>query len=78
LFISFQGLIQMAKQKQHGGARKGAGRKPASPEGKAVVVTASVPEGLVAKLDELSVEKEWNRSAAVTEAIRRLVSAKRR
>ncbi|MBC8350383.1 MAG: ribbon-helix-helix protein, CopG family [Planctomycetes bacterium] len=68
----------MGKKKQHGGSRKGAGRKPAHPEGKAVVVTASVPEGLVAKLDAMSAKNDWNRSAAVTEAIRRLVSAKRR
>lgn len=66
------------KKKQHGGARKGSGRKPTNPEGKAVVVTASVPEGLVAKLDAMSAENDWSRSAAVTEAIRRMVSAKRR
>lgn len=54
---------------------KGAGRKPPNPEGRAVIVTASVPNGLVAKLDVLTVENEQNRSAVVT-VIRQLVSAK--
>ena len=62
----------MVKKKQHGGKRKGAGRKP-SPEGKAVLVTASVPESLVNGLDRLADSKGWNRSQAITEAIRGLV-----
>jgi len=64
----------MAK-KQHGGKREGSGRKPSSPDGKTVVIAASVPESLVTKLDELAERNEWNRSKAVTEAIRGLVSA---
>ena len=47
------------------------------PEGPTVVVAASVPEALIAKLDELAEQRGWNRSEAVTEAIRRLVKAKR-
>lgn len=64
----------MATETQHGGKRKGAGRKPASPEGRTKAVTASVPEGLVAQLDRLAEKNGWNRSQAVTEAIRRLLS----
>lgn len=67
----------MAKKVQHGGRRAGAGRKP-NPEGKAVLVTASVPGSLVDKLDALADTKGWNRSQAVTEAIRGLVAGKRR
>jgi hypothetical protein len=64
----------MAKKKQHGGKRKGAGRKVANPEeGKATVVAASVPSGLVEDLDALAAERGWNRSQAITEAVRRLI-----
>lgn len=64
----------MAKKRQHGGKRVGAGRKP-SPEGKTVLVGATVPAELVEKLDAFREERGWNRSKAVTEAIRGLVSA---
>ncbi|MDE2103959.1 MAG: ribbon-helix-helix protein, CopG family [Patescibacteria group bacterium] len=64
-------------EKQHGGARPGAGRKPSNPEGRTTPVAAAVPIALVAKLDELAAQRGWNRSEAVTEAIRRLVKAKR-
>jgi len=67
----------MAKKKQHGGKRKGAGRKVANPEGKVVVLAASVPGELVERLDGLATERGWNRSQAVTEAIRGLLDAKR-
>ena len=64
----------MAKKKQHGGKRKGAGRKVANPdEGKATVIAASVPSGLVDELDELAAERGWNRSQAITEAVRRML-----
>ena len=63
--------------KQRGGARPGAGRKVANPEGRTAPLTAAVPESLIAQLDELAAERGWNRSEAVTEAIRRLVKAKR-
>jgi len=65
------------KKKQHGGKREGAGRKVVNPDGKAIIVAASVPERLVERMDELAEERGWNRSQAVTEAIRGLVSAKR-
>jgi hypothetical protein len=65
-------------EKQHGGKRVGAGRKVASPEGKTIPVTAAVPEGLIASLDELAGQRGWNRSEAVTEAVRRLVNSKRK
>jgi len=67
----------MGKKKQHGGKRAGAGRKVANPEGPATTVTASVPASLVAGLDEIAAEREWNRSQAVTEAIRRLVKSRK-
>lgn len=63
----------MAKKKTHGGSRKGAGRKPASNEGATVNVGATVPASLIDKLDDLRQKKGWNRSQAITEAIRRLV-----
>ncbi|HEV3339808.1 MAG TPA: ribbon-helix-helix domain-containing protein [Pirellulales bacterium] len=66
----------MAK-KQHGGRRPGAGRKPSNPEGRTSFVGATVPEALIEKLDEVAAARGWNRSEAVTEAIRRLVKAKR-
>ena len=58
--------------KTHGGKRPGAGRKP-HPEGATMVIAVSVPGVLVERLDSLAVEKSWNRSEAVTEAIRRLL-----
>jgi metal-responsive CopG/Arc/MetJ family transcriptional regulator len=68
----------MAKKKAaHGGARKGAGRKP-NPEGKAVTVVVTVPESLVAGLDALAQAKGWGRSQTVTEAIRHFVTMRRR
>ena len=66
----------MAK-KQHGGKRAGSGRKPGA-EGPAVIVTASVPESLVAGLDRVAESEGWNRSKAVTEAIRGLLKRKDR
>ena len=66
----------MGKKKQHGGKREGAGRKPANPEGTTVVVAASVPEDLVGQLDDLAEKRGWNRSQAITEAIRGLLKRK--
>jgi hypothetical protein len=64
----------MAKKKQHGGKRKGAGRKIANPtEGKVTVIAASVPSGLIDELDGLATERGWNRSQAITEAVRKLL-----
>jgi ribbon-helix-helix CopG family protein len=66
----------MSKKTVHGGKRKGAGRKPANPEGATVVVAASVPEALATALDELADARGWNRSRAITEAIRGLLKRK--
>ncbi len=69
----------MAKKKSNmGGAREGAGRPVLNPEGKAVLVTASVPEGLMTQLNALAESKSWGRSKAVTEAIRAYVARKKR
>ena len=68
----------MAKKKQHGGRRKGAGRKPAHPEGRTVTIAASVPSDLVDQLDVFAAQQDWNRSKAITEAIRGLLGAKKR
>ena len=67
----------MAKQtkKSHGGRRAGAGRKPVNLEGKTVVIAVSVPSELIEKLDAICEQHAWNRSQAVTEAIRQLVIA---
>ncbi len=68
-----------AKKAAWGGRRAGAGRPPANPEGEGVIVAVSIPVALVTKLDALATARDWNRSQAVTEAIRRLVkSAARR
>lgn len=68
----------MAKKQAHGGKRAGAGRKIAHPEGPAVVVTASVPSGLVERLNAVAEKRGWNRSEAVTEAIRGLLKRQER
>jgi hypothetical protein len=66
---------EMAKS-QHGGKREGAGRKTAHPEeGPTVNISATVPSGLVERLDTLAEKRGWNRSAAVTEAIRGLLAS---
>jgi hypothetical protein len=68
----------MAKKKAvRGGKRPGAGR-PVSEEGRAVTVVVTVPETLVASLDAIAEAEGWNRSKAVTEAIRGLVKRKKR
>ena len=66
----------MPKKTAHGGKRKGAGRKADNPEGKTTVIAATVPEKLVNKLDRYAKSKEWNRSRAITEAIRLLLKNK--
>jgi hypothetical protein len=67
----------MAKKKQLGGKRKGAGRKVGE-EGPSVIVTASVPSDLVTVFDAYADSKGWGRSKAVTEAIRSLLKRKAR
>lgn len=66
----------MAKKKvsQVGGARPGAGRKISHPEGQTVPVVASVPESLIDRMMAVANAREWNRSQAVTEAIRLLLA----
>ena len=68
----------MAKKKTHGGKREGSGRKPVNAEGATKVVAASVPESLVEQLDVLAKLKGWNRSQAITEAIRKLLARSRK
>jgi hypothetical protein len=63
----------MGKKKQHGGKRPGAGRKP-GPDGPTVTTAVTVPESLLDRLDALAEAKGWNRSHAVTEAIRGLLT----
>lgn len=63
----------MAKKPTHGGKRKGAGRKADNPEGKTKVIGATIPEKLVRDLDRYAEAKGWNRSRAITEAIRNLI-----
>jgi hypothetical protein len=61
------------KQSQIGGARIGAGRKVTHPEGPTIPLVASVPESLVRRLTVIAERKSWNRSEAVTEAVRLLL-----
>ncbi len=68
----------MAKKATRGGKRAGAGRPPSSPDGPTIVVAASVPETLVERLDAHAEAKGWNRSKAITEAIRGLVGSPKR
>jgi hypothetical protein len=67
----------MGKKKAitHGGARKGAGRKP-GPDGPTVAFTITAPESLVTELDTYAESKGWNRSKAVAEAVRKLLGRK--
>lgn len=62
----------MAKKMKHGGKRAGAGR-PVSPDGPTMTVAATVPVTLVQALDAHAEQHGWNRSKAVTEAIRGLL-----
>jgi hypothetical protein len=65
------------KKKARGGAREGAGRPVANPEGKTRVMAVTVPGELADRLDAYAAKKGWGRSHAVTEAIRGLLDAKR-
>lgn len=58
---------------RRGGKRPGAGRPPEHQEGASVKLSATVPEALLARLDEWAAKQGKNRSQAVTEAIRRIV-----
>jgi metal-responsive CopG/Arc/MetJ family transcriptional regulator len=50
--------------------------RPIGPDGPTSVLAVSVPEKLIAELDEFCETKEWKRSKAVTEAIRGLLNRK--
>jgi hypothetical protein len=63
----------MAKKKQHGGKREGAGR-PVSPDGHTVTVVVTVPETLMHRLEGIAEANGWNKSEAVTQAIRAFVA----
>jgi hypothetical protein len=56
-----------------GGARPGSGRKVIHPEGKTIPLVASVPASLVERLMVIADKKGWNRSEAVTEAVRAML-----
>jgi hypothetical protein len=74
--ITLSRETRMAKKKQWGGKRPGAGRKPVHREGRGVTVAASVPRSLVARLDKAAAGPGgWSRSAACTRAIRRLLTS---
>ena len=64
------------KKPQHGGKRAGAGRKTTNTEGPTRNVGVTVPVALLEKLDGYAATKNWNRSQAVTEAIRTLLKRK--
>lgn len=61
------------KISSRGGARKGAGRPPS--DDPTVALAARVPASLVAPLDRWAQRHGLTRSAAVAEAVRRLVGA---
>ena len=77
--IIFFKAAKMAKKRKmpHGGRREGAGRPPMNPDEKARVVAVTVPGELADRLDAYAAKMSWNRSQAVTEAIRGLLDAKR-
>lgn len=66
------------KKTQRGGKRAGAGRKQIYAEGPTIVVAASVPSGLVHRLNTVAEQNGWNRSATITEAIRELLRQQER
>ena len=68
----------MAKKKQHGGKRKGAGRKVENPEGAVITIAASVPSGLMDQLDSVATRSGLSRSKAITEAIRGYIATPKR
>jgi hypothetical protein len=67
----------MAKKLTRGGKREGAGR-PVGPDGPSTTVAVSVPNSLVERLDALAEKEGWNRSEAVTLAIRSLLGSPKR
>ena len=76
--LPIQKFWEMAKKQQRGGKRAGAGRKPIHPEGVTMTVAAKVPVPLVEQLDAVAEKRGWNRSEAITEAIRGLLKRQER
>jgi hypothetical protein len=68
----------MATVKQHGETPPEPRGKLTDREGPAVPLTASVSALLVAQLDILCEQKGWNRSEAITHAIRALLKEAQR
>ena len=64
---------KIEKKDARGGKREGAGRKPANPEGITTRVLICVPKTLVDDITSYAASQSISRSAAVTEAIRRLL-----
>jgi hypothetical protein len=75
LYNYFKKAGKMTPTTGHGGKREGAGRKPINPEGPTINIGATVPESLMERLDALAERRGWNRSEAVTEAIRGLLAS---
>ena len=68
-------MARKKKKSTLGGHRTGAGRKTTvHKEGRTRLLSVSVPEVLVDKLDLWRAGRDLNRSAAATAAIRKLVS----
>jgi hypothetical protein len=68
----------MPKRDGRGGKREGAGRKPVHPEGATILVAVTVPALLMDRLDGMAEANGWNRSEAVTQAIRGFVAKPKR
>ena len=67
----------MAKKKQHGGARAGSGR-PAKYSSRTRGMAVTVPEDMIADLDDWAESRELSRSEAVVRAIGKLLKASAR
>jgi hypothetical protein len=67
----------MAKKKSRGGTRHGAGRPTSNTEGVTTVVTVTVPVALMELLAGIAEANGWNKSEAVTQAIRAFCKPKR-
>jgi len=64
----------MAKKKKRGGKREGAGRPSSNTEGHTVLVAVTVPETLMDRLEGIAEANGWNKSEAVTQAVRAFVA----
>jgi hypothetical protein len=76
---NFSSDYKMAKKKkQWGGKRPGAGRPTSNTEGPTVLVAVTVPETLIDRLEGIAKASGWNKSEAVTQAIRAFIAMPRR